>query len=54
MLDIEHHINKRGKISNQNMDRIKNLFMNEILFFGYDINPKIDTPEIINLSKVII
>jgi len=55
MLDIQHHLNIKEKISNQNIDKIKNLFLNEILFFGYELkSPQIDTPDTINLSKVII
>ena len=55
MLDIEHHLNIKQEISNENIDKIKNLFTNELLFFGYDNkNSKISTPETINLSKVIV
>jgi hypothetical protein len=55
MLNIRHHLNVKQNITNENFDRINKLFINEVLFFGYNIkNLQIAPPDIINLSKVII
>jgi hypothetical protein len=54
MLNIQHHLNIKQNITYENVDKIKNLFFNEISFFGYNVKPQeIKSPDTINLSKVI-